>query len=63
MARRRGKGEGSIEQLPSGAYRAQFTVKTIGDTGKKERLSATLPTRKEAAEWLAETRTKYRSRS
>lgn len=48
MAKRRGSGEGSIHQLPSGSWRAQVTV-------EGRRISHTAPTRKDAQEWVRQT--------
>lgn len=48
MGRRRGNGEGTVEKLPSGSFRAVIS-KTVG--GKRVRESATFPTRAEAVAW------------
>ncbi|HYE77950.1 MAG TPA: site-specific integrase [bacterium] len=60
MAKRRGRGEGTIEELPSGRFRAALTVRTIGGGARKDRISETFDTRTQAAEWLAEQRTKFK---
>lgn len=51
--RRRGRGEGEVERLPSGSYRARVTTGTDPATGKRLRESATFPTKQEALEWRA----------
>lgn len=48
MGKKRGSGEGTIHQLPSGSWRAQITV----DGG---RLSFTAKTRREVQEWIKKT--------
>jgi integrase len=53
MARRRGQGEGSLEELPSGKWRAIFTNGKRPDGGQRK-VSATFETRREAAFWLNE---------
>lgn len=51
MAKRRGRGEGSIEQLPSGSWRAIVSLGTDPQTGKRIKRSATYDTKREALEW------------
>jgi hypothetical protein len=51
--KRRGRGEGEVEQLPSGHYRARVTRGIDPATGKRVRESATFPTKQEALEWRA----------
>lgn len=58
MPKRRGRGEGSIEELPSGRFRAVLVVRIVG--GKRDRLTETFDTRTAAADWLAEKKTAYR---
>lgn len=55
MPRRRGQGEGSVEELPSGKWRAVFTVgkKT---NGSQDKISETFEKRSEATMWLEEQR-------
>ena len=55
MARkkRRGRGEGEVELLPSGSYRARVTMGIDPVTGKRLRESSTFPTKQEALEWRA----------
>lgn len=48
MSKRRGSGEGTIHQLPSGSWRAQVTV-------EGRRISHTAPTRKACQEWVKQT--------
>lgn len=50
--RRRGRGEGSIEQLPSGRWRAVLALGADPDTGKRVRLTATRATKTEVLAWL-----------
>lgn len=51
--KRRGRGEGEVERLPSGSYRARVTTGTDPATGRRLRESATFPTKQEALEWRA----------
>lgn len=51
MPKRRGTGEGGVEKLPSGSYRAVCT-KTVD--GKRVRSSKSFPTKQEAQDWLRE---------
>src|SRR4051794_38005688 len=54
MARkRRGRGEGSIEELPSGAWRVIVSAGQ-GPDGKRRKATATFPTKKEAMAWREE---------
>lgn len=48
MGKKRGAGEGTIVQLPSGSWRAQITV-------DRRRLSFTAKTRREVQEWIKKT--------
>lgn len=50
MPKRRGRGEGSVEPLPSGSFRACVVLRTI--LGKKDRLTHTCKTKTEALAWL-----------
>lgn len=52
--RRRGRGEGGVEQLPSGSWRAVTPARTDPATGKRVRESKTFPTKPEALTWLAQ---------
>ena len=52
--KRRGRGEGEVELLPSGHYRARVTRGIDPKTGKRIRESATFPTKQEALEWRAQ---------
>lgn len=51
--RRRGRGEGGVEQLPSGSWRAVTPARTDPATGKRVRASKTFPAKSEALAWLA----------
>jgi integrase len=53
-ARRRGRGEGSIEQLPSGKFRVVLSLGTDPVTKKQRKATATFPTKREALAWRAE---------
>jgi integrase len=55
MSKRRGRGEGSIKELPSGKFRAIVVVRTVA--GKKQRLTSTFSTKTEASDWLSARRT------
>src|SRR3972149_12006770 len=48
MARKRCNNEGSINQLPSGSFRAQASL-------QGQRLSFTAPTRRQCQDWLKKT--------
>lgn len=49
--KRRGRGEGSIEQLPSGKFRAILSAGKSG-AGRRVKLTHTADTKKEALRWL-----------
>src|SRR4051812_9366298 len=49
--RRRGQGEGTIFQLPSGKWRAEIDLGYVD--GKRRRKTATRATQRECAQWLA----------
>ncbi len=51
--KRRGRGEGSIEQLPSGKFRAVINLGKGAD-GKRHKLAETFDTRQQAYQWLRE---------
>jgi integrase len=51
--RRRGRGEGSIEELPSSKFRVVLSVGK-GQDGKRRKLTATFATKREAMEWRDE---------
>lgn len=51
MPKRRGRGEGGLEQLPSGSWRAVVVVKSEADTKKRHRVSKTFSTKPEALLW------------
>jgi integrase len=51
---RRGRGEGSIEELPSGKWRAVLSNGLDPATGKRRKLTYTADTKKEAQVWLRE---------
>lgn len=52
MSKRRGRGEGSYEQLPSGSWRAKIEV-TPPESEKREWLRETFGTKAEAIAWLS----------
>lgn len=53
MARqRRGRGEGSIEELPSGKWRATLSLGFKPQSGKRDKRHVTAATKKEALAWL-----------
>jgi integrase len=51
------RGDGSIEKLPTGKFRAVFPLGIDPATGKRRKLSQNFATRKEAKDWLAKKRT------
>src|SRR5262245_9820542 len=51
--KRRGRGEGSIEQLPSGKWRAVISLGKGAD-GKRQKLQETFATKREALNWRQE---------
>lgn len=51
MAKRRGRGEGGIEQLPSGKWRATLSAGTKPD-GSRNRATHTADSKKEVQDWL-----------
>jgi integrase len=51
------RGDGSIEKLPTGKYRAVFPLGIDPATRKRRKLSQNFDTRKEAKNWLAGKRT------
>lgn len=51
--KRRGRGEGAIEELPSGSFRAVVSL-GLGPDGKRRRLAQTFLTRKSALRWKTE---------
>lgn len=53
MARHRGRGEGGVQQLPSGSWRATY-CRVID--GKRHRETSTHRTKSEALDWLSEKR-------
>src|SRR5262245_12555860 len=57
--KRRGRGEGSIEQLPSGRFRVVVSAGTDGD-GKRRKLTATFDLKKDALDWRDEELRKLR---
>lgn len=60
MPRRRGRGEGSLEELPSGKWRAVLTDGKMPDGGQNK-VSATFEKRRQAVEWLEEQRSLRRT--
>lgn len=58
--KRRGRGEGGIEELPSGAFRAVVSLGLDPVTKKRVREAATFATKREALEWREETSRKFR---
>jgi integrase len=52
VRQRRGRGEGSIEDLPSGKWRATLSLGVNPQTGKRDKLHFTADTKKEALAWL-----------
>lgn len=61
MASRRGRGEGAVEKLPSGSFRAVLSLGYDPETLKRVRLSRTFPTKREALEWREETLRQHRA--
>jgi integrase len=53
MAKRRGRGEGSIEQLPSGRFRVVLPLEK-GPGGERRKLTGTFDTKREALDWRDE---------
>lgn len=53
MAKRRGRGEGGLEQLRSGNWRAVISLGRCRETGKRLRDSETFSTKQKAIEWRA----------
>lgn len=60
MPRRRGRGEGSTEQLPSGKWRGIFTVGNKPD-GSQDKITETFDKRADAVMWLEEQRSLRRT--
>lgn len=58
MGKRRGRGEGSIEPLPSGSYRAEVSGGIDRETGKPVRHRKTFKRKADAVAWRDETRAK-----
>ncbi|AFZ67026.1 site-specific integrase [Deinococcus peraridilitoris] len=56
----RGKGEGNIEELPSGRYRARFVVGYHAN-GTPRRISKSFETKKQAQAWLRDQATAHES--
>lgn len=56
-ANRRGRGEGSIEQLPSGKWRAILSLGIDPVTRKRDKMTFTADTKKEALAWLRDRQT------
>lgn len=50
--KRRGRGEGSIEELPSGKWRAVLSHGIDSATGNRRKLQETFDTKKDALSWL-----------
>lgn len=50
--KRRGRGEGSIEELPSGKWRAVLSHGIDSATGNRRKLQETFETKKDALAWL-----------
>ncbi len=50
-AKRRGRGEGGLEELPSGTFRAVVSLGIDPKTRKRVRLSRTFATKREALDW------------
>lgn len=48
MPKRRGRGEGGVEQLPSGRWRAVVVLKTDPATGRRDRISKTFAAKADA---------------
>jgi integrase len=51
---RRGRGEGSIEELPSGKFRVVISLGIDPATGKRRKLQQTFDTKRQALAWRAE---------
>jgi integrase len=58
--RRRGRGEGSVERLKSGKWRAVLSAGSDPLTGRQRKLRETLPTKEQALDWLADRRQERR---
>lgn len=50
---RRGRGEGFVEELPSGKFRAGFSAGVDPQTGKRKKITETFDTKREAVRWKA----------
>jgi integrase len=59
MAKRRGRGEGSIEELPSGKFRVVLSLGRDPATGKRRKLQETFDTKKAALAWKHEQQTAH----
>lgn len=57
MPKRRGRGEGGVEQLPSGRWRAVVVLKTDPATGRRDRISKTFAAKADALDWLRDNQT------
>lgn len=57
MSSRRGRGEGNIETLPSGKFRAVVSHGRDPATGKRRKLTETFDTKREALAWLRDRQT------
>jgi integrase len=55
--KRRGRGEGSIEELPSGKWRAILSLGISPVTGKRDKLTFTSDTKKAALAWMHDRQT------
>jgi integrase len=53
-AKRRGRGEGNLEQLPSGSWRAVVSLGVDPVSRKRVRMSRTFETKREAMAWRAD---------
>lgn len=56
---RRGYGEGSVEELPDGRWRAFASAGKDASTGKRTRPTKVTRTKKEALDWLAKQRERH----
>lgn len=52
--KRRGRGEGSVETLPSGQFRVIVSAGIDPATKKRRKMTATFPTKREALDWMRE---------
>src|SRR5262245_32432492 len=56
MSKRRGRGEGSIEQMPNGTFKARMSY--VDAAGKRHQPTAYFETMRDARKWLHDQHTK-----